>query len=128
MSTPHALIIEDNADGAEVLASLLAEQGISHTAILDSTRVSAESQELPRVDVIFTDLEMPKLNGYQLLSILRQQFGKSVPIIAYTVHLSQMDTARKLGFDGFLGKPLDADRFPGLIQRILNGKPVWELP
>jgi two-component system cell cycle response regulator DivK len=63
-----------------------------------------------------------------LLSILRQQLGKSVPIITYTVHLSEMDMARKMGFDGFLGKPLDADRFPELIKRILNGKSVWELP
>jgi two-component system cell cycle response regulator DivK len=128
MSTPHALIIDDNASGAEVLAGLLAEQGISHTAVLDPTRVGDELQKLPKVDVIFLDLEMPKIDGYQLLSILRQQLGKSVPIITYTVHLSEMDTARKMGFDGFLGKPLDADRFPELIKRILNGKSVWELP
>ena len=128
MTTPHALIVDDNANGAEVLAGLLAEQGISHTAVLDPTRVSAELQKLPKVDVIFLDLEMPKIDGFQLLSTLRQQLGKSVPIITYTVHLSEMDTARKMGFDGFLGKPVDADRFPELIKRILNGKSVWELP
>jgi two-component system cell cycle response regulator DivK len=128
MSTPHALIVDDNANGAEVLAGLLAEQGISNTIVLDSTRASAELRKLPKVDVIFLDLEMPKLNGFQLLPILRQQLVEAVPIITYTVHTSEMDAARKLGFDGFLGKPLDADRFPALIKRILDGKPVWELP
>jgi two-component system cell cycle response regulator DivK len=38
-----------------------------------------------------------------------------------------MDRARAAGFDGFLGKPLDPDRFPDQIQKILNGQPVWEL-
>jgi hypothetical protein len=33
-----------------------------------------------------------------------------------------------LGFDGFLGKPLDSARFPEQLDRILAGKPVWEIP
>jgi two-component system cell cycle response regulator DivK len=38
-----------------------------------------------------------------------------------------MNKARASGFDGFLGKPLDADRFPDQIRRILAGEPVWEM-
>jgi two-component system cell cycle response regulator DivK len=37
-----------------------------------------------------------------------------------------MRKARESGFDGFLGKPLDPDRFPEQIRRILNNEPVWE--
>ena len=40
--------------------------------------------------------------------------------------LKQMKKAKESGFDGFLGKPLDPDRFPDQIRRILNGEPVWE--
>ena len=39
----------------------------------------------------------------------------------------QIAKARSAGFDGFLGKPLDPDRFPEQIRRILGGDPVWEL-
>jgi two-component system cell cycle response regulator DivK len=35
--------------------------------------------------------------------------------------------AQEAGFDGFLGKPLDPDRFPDQIGHILAGMPVWEL-
>jgi two-component system cell cycle response regulator DivK len=51
-----------------------------------------------------------------------------VPIIAVTAEasLEQMNKARDSGFDGFLGKPLDPDRFPEQIRRILSGEPVWE--
>ncbi len=33
---------------------------------------------------------------------------------------------RDMGFDGFLGKPLDNARFPDQLARILRGEPVWE--
>ncbi len=128
MSTRHALIIDDNLNNLEVLEELLTEQNFSYTAIQDPTRVSDELQSLAQVDVVFCDLEMPKLDGFQILSILREQLGQSVPIITYTVHLSEIDKSRRMGFDGFLGKPLDAERFPVLISRILAGEAVWELP
>ncbi|MBK8615974.1 MAG: hypothetical protein IPN96_02450 [Anaerolineales bacterium] len=53
---------------------------------------------------------------------------KTVPIIAVTAEASveQMNKAKDSGFDGFLGKPLDPDRFPDQIRRILSGEPVWE--
>src|SRR5258708_25352564 len=124
----HALIVDDDANNLEVLASLLAAQGISHTAIQDPMNVGAALTELSRIDVIFCDLEMPKMDGYQLLELLRQHLGNSVPIIACTVDLSEINATRELGFDGFLGKPLDPERFPKLIQRILRGQPIWELP
>jgi two-component system cell cycle response regulator DivK len=37
-----------------------------------------------------------------------------------------MNKAKSSGFDGFLGKPLDPDKFPDQIRRILNGEAVWE--
>jgi len=37
-----------------------------------------------------------------------------------------MERAHSAGFDGFIGKPLDPDRFPGQIRRILQGAAVWE--
>jgi two-component system cell cycle response regulator DivK len=39
----------------------------------------------------------------------------------------QIAKARAAGFDGFLGKPLDPDRFPDQIRRLLRGEPVWEM-
>jgi two-component system cell cycle response regulator DivK len=38
-----------------------------------------------------------------------------------------MKKARTAGFDGFLGKPLDPDRFPDQVHRILAGDAVWEI-
>lgn len=127
MSAPHALIIDDTVTNLEVLASLLATAGVTHTAVKDPTHAIEKLAGLSRLDVIFCDLEMPGLTGYDLLKELRAQLGTSVPIIAYSVHTSEIAMTRKKGFDGFLAKPIDAQRFPAQLKRILNGQPVWEM-
>ena len=43
-----------------------------------------------------------------------------------TASEDQMRRAKKAGFNGFLGKPLDADKFPTQIRRLLSGEEVWE--
>jgi two-component system cell cycle response regulator DivK len=84
---------------------------------------------LPRLDLILMDIRLPYEDGYGALRKIRaSERFKTVPIIAVTAEasLEQMNKAKDSGFDGFLGKPLDPDRFPDQIRRILNGEPVWE--
>ena len=72
---------------------------------------------------------LPYEDGYGALKKIRaSERFKAVPIIAVTAEasLEQMKKAKDSGFDGFLGKPLDPDRFPDQIRRILSGEPVWE--
>jgi two-component system cell cycle response regulator DivK len=38
-----------------------------------------------------------------------------------------MKRAQAAGFDGFIGKPIDPQRFPKQIQQILAGESVWEI-
>jgi two-component system cell cycle response regulator DivK len=38
-----------------------------------------------------------------------------------------MEKAKNAGFDGFLGKPIDPDKFPDQIIRILQGHSIWDL-
>jgi CheY-like chemotaxis protein len=127
MSQLHALIIDDNAKNTAVLAGLLAHQGFSVTKILDNRLLSSLLEEVEKVDVVFLDLEMPGRNGYDILENLQADSRfDSVPIVAYTVHVSEMNIAHQQGFHSFLAKPLDADRFPDQLERILRGVPVWE--
>lgn len=121
----HALIIDDNLPNVKVLSQLLAKQGFQVTEVLDPIQLSELLPSLDDLDVIFLDLEMPHLGGYKLKEMLRDYFGP-IPIIAYTVHISEMNEVKKLGFDGFLGKPLDPSKFPDQLARILRGEPVWE--
>jgi len=126
MSQHHALIIDDQPSNIDVLAMLLEQEGISHTPVTSAPAVSDAIDTSPRISVVFLDLEMPNSDYYQLFHTLRSDERLSgVPIIAYTVHTSEIDQTRHIGFDGFLGKPLKTTEFPDQIRRILAGEEVW---
>lgn len=126
MSRPHAVIIEDNTQNVQVLGSLLAKEGVTHTAILDATLVAETLQSIGRVDVVFLDLEMNSLSGYDVLEMIKAEPRfQTVPVVAYTVHVSEINTAYQKGFDSFLAKPIDSEQFSDQLARILRGERVW---
>lgn len=127
MSRGHALIIEDNAKNATILGALLTKEGFTHTEVLDTSLMSGTLQNVGQVDIVFVDLEMPGKNGYDILEMLKAESRfQVVPIVTYTVHVSEMNNAYESGFHSFLAKPLDSDRFPDQLARILSGEHVWE--
>jgi len=129
MGHSQAVIIDDNAKNVHVLARLLSTEGVSSLEVTNSSKLETALKQINSVSVIFVDLEMPGVNGYQVLEKLKADNRfKTVPVIAYTVHVSEINVALQKGFDGFLGKPLDADTFPDQLARILNGEAVWETP
>lgn len=123
----NALIIDDDKFNLEVLGRLLNAEGANYIALQDATKIHEALADLERVDLVFLDLEMPKMDGYQAFSLLREKLGDHVPIIACTVHLNEIDNARDLGFSGFLGKPIDQNRFGKQYQDILNGQGIWDV-
>jgi len=121
----HALVIDDNAQNRKVLVQLLSRQGVEAIEVPDSRKLSANLPGMGSVDVVFLDLEMPGMDGYDVKNMLREQLG-ATPIIAYTVHVSEMNVVKQNGFDGFIGKPVDNARFPDQLARILDGQGVWD--
>jgi CheY-like chemotaxis protein len=126
MANLQALIIDDKATNIDVLAMLLEREGVSHTAVTTPRLVLATVEQMEQIHVVFLDLEMPNGNYYHLLHQLKAHPRLAgVPIVAYTVHTSEMGKARQVGFDSFLGKPLQVTEFPNHFRRIMNGESVW---
>jgi CheY-like chemotaxis protein len=126
-SKHHALIIDDNAGNVKVLGGLLSLEGISYTQVQEPRRLNDVLQTIDHVDVVFLDLEMPDLNGYEVLKLIRASTSlQNVPVVAHTVHVNEIATARELGFHSFISKPIQAERFPDQVARILRGEHVWE--
>jgi CheY-like chemotaxis protein len=126
MANLHALIIDDDAYSIHVMERLLDQEDISYTAVADPTLLEDILRTLEKVDVVFLDLEMPKLDGYEVLALLKRHIASKVPIVACTVHTAEISNTRRQGFFSFVAKPLDLDRFSDQLHRILNGIPVWE--
>lgn len=124
------LVVEDNVSNFVLIARMLGYLGIHCEWKTSGYEVVEFADTLPRIDLILMDIRLPYEDGYAALRKIRaSETLKSIPVIAVTAEASveQMNKARAAGFDGFLGKPLDPDRFPDQIRRILAGESVWEM-
>ena len=125
------LVVEDNVSNFVLIARMLGFLNIHCEWKTSGYEVVEYADTLPRLDLILMDIRLPYEDGYGAMRKIRGSDRlKNVPIIAVTAEASQeeMNKARASGFDGFLGKPLDPDKFPDQIRRILTGEPVWEIP
>jgi len=127
---PVVLVVEDNVANFVLIARMLGFIGIDTKWKTSGYEVVEFAQQMPRLDLILMDLRLPYESGYEALKEIRASRRlRDVPVVAVTAEASreQMRRARAAGFDGFIGKPLDPDRFPDQIRRILAGEEVWEL-
>ncbi|MGQ0602810.1 MAG: response regulator [Anaerolineales bacterium] len=124
------LIVEDNVSNFVLMARMLAYMGVPRCEWKTSGwQVVEFADTLPRIDLILMDLRLPYEDGYAALNKVRATPKlKETIVVAVTAEasLEQLNKARSSGFNGFLGKPLDPDRFPDQIRRLLKGEPVWE--
>jgi two-component system chemotaxis response regulator CheY len=119
------LIVEDSPTMRAMLAAALEE-------LPDPVKLTAVSsgfealRELPRTayDLIVTDINMPDINGLELVSFVRRSEAfRSIPLLIVSTEGSQRDREKglSLGADAYLVKPFDPADLCRLIQELLAG-------
>ena len=125
------LVVEDNVHNFVLITRLLAFLGVKSCEWKASGwQVLEFAETLPHIDLILMDIFLPEEDGYQVLKKLRAhpRFGDTL-IVAVTADVStdNMVRARSAGFDGFIDKSIDPDRFPNQVRSILRVEDVWGL-
>jgi CheY-like chemotaxis protein len=114
------LVVEDNATNRFVLSLFLEKLGFTFDVARDGAEglVAWESRSY---DVVLMDVEMPVLDGLETTRELRRreqaQQRAYTPIIALSadVMLEKRETARLVGMDDFITKPIELDRLERLV-------------
>lgn len=115
--TARILVIEDDAASLELTTYLLQCAGFATLAAgngIDGLQLALREDP----DLIVSDIQMPVLNGYELVARLRATPAwRRVPLIALSAFSMQGDREMALaaGFDDYVTKPLDPQRFAGEI-------------
>jgi two-component system CheB/CheR fusion protein len=107
----RVLVVDDNVDAVESLATLLRLAGHSVQIAHDGAAAIALA-ETARPDVAVLDLGMPRLSGFDVARWLRRQpWGADIRLIAVTGWGQEEDRrrSREAGFDSHLTKPVDPD-------------------
>lgn len=120
------LYIEDNPSNLKLVTQLLGRRP-DIELLAASTPVQGIALALAGApELILLDINMPDMNGYQVLELLKQESKlKNVPVIAVTANAMPRDVERGMaaGFAEYLTKPLDITRFMNTIDRHLNSSP-----
>lgn len=122
------LVVDDNKDAAETLARLLQRMGNTvHTAHDGEEGVAAAQAFRP--DVVLCDIGLPKLNGYEVCRLMKQQTWDKKMVMVAVTGWGQEDNKRKAqeaGFDCHLTKPVDPQHLlhvlAGLTAEMLRSK------
>ncbi len=111
------LLVEDDAQIAAALETVLAEEGYDVTHAADGDRGLALATESP-CDLVLTDLKLPGLNGMDLVKSLHQSRPK-LPVILMTAHGSTATAieATRLGAYDYLVKPFEMPDLLGLVAK-----------
>jgi len=125
----HVLIVDDETNIRRVLAAMLKRDGYDVTAAEDGEQALAAMNRAP-VDVVVTDLVMPRMGGLDLLRHVASAHP-DVPVIMITAH-GTVDTAveaMKAGAFDYITKPFDQEDLRKVIAkaaraRVLEGQHV----
>lgn len=127
----YVLVVEDNLQNLVLIARLLAFLGVRRYEWKASGwQVLEFADTMPWVDLVLMDIHLPYEDGYDALRKLRADPRfENTRVVAVTADTNptSMEKAQQAGFDGFLGKPIDPDKFPDQIRRILQGEHIWDL-
>ena len=121
MTTPRILIADDSPVVVNILAKMLTEAGFSVAEARDGLE-AVQKAMTDEVDLVILDVNMPRLNGYQVCRVLKSEPAtRELPIVI----LTQRDKAgdrfwgMQTGADHYLTKDSPPDELLELVRRIL---------
>lgn len=120
----NVIIVDDEQDNVGVMQMVFEFNDIKVRAAYSGAEcLSLLDQEIP--SVLFVDIQMPEMSGYELLERIRQkERWRSIPVIAVTAHARSEDEEEimRAGFNGYIGKPINVMSLMDQISQILQSK------
>jgi CheY-like chemotaxis protein len=121
-------VVEDDSMNRVVYTMMLKKEGVN----VEFDRFGRDTLvklKQAKYDLIILDLMLPRGDsGFSIFEQIRQlpEYSK-VPIVAISASdpSHSIPKAQEMGFDGFIAKPLDKDKFPQQLCDLLDGKQVW---
>jgi len=121
----RVLIIEDNPDNLELMRYLLESFGHQALSACDGeSGIAAAARERP--DLIVCDMHLPEADGYEVARRLKgDAVLRRIPLVAVTAlaMVGDRDKVMRTGFDSYISKPIDPQRFVADLEAFLPPEP-----
>ena len=116
--------MEDVEINQKVATKILEKQG-HQVVVANNGREGVELWERETFDIVFMDIQMPEMDGYQATAAIRareQESGRHTPISAMTAYAMKGDAEKCLaaGMDAFISKPIKAEELLMTIEKLVG--------
>jgi CheY-like chemotaxis protein len=126
MNTATILVVDDNPTNLELISDVLAFEDYAVLRARDAEEAQAIlAHTVP--DLILLDIALPGMDGLALARLLKaEERTRSTPIVALTAFAMKGDDLKALqaGCDGYVAKPIDTRRLPGLVAGWLASRTI----
>ena len=120
------MVAEDNLINMKISKEILRKIGLEIVEAKDG-KEAWEKYQRCSVDLIFIDIQMPELDGYEVTRLIRavEGKGKHTPIIAVTANAMKGDKEKCLaaGMDGYIAKPFNKEEVWQVVKKYLANEP-----
>ncbi|MBN1430307.1 MAG: response regulator [Anaerolineae bacterium] len=133
MANLNYLYVEDDRLSREVMEMMLRDMlGVTSYVIWESSEDFLHRLESlsPQPDIILLDIHMAPITGFEMLEMIRNKpkfQDCRVYALTASVMNEEVNLLRTAGFDGVIGKPLDVDTFPELLEKLEARQSVWKI-
>lgn len=126
-SSKKVLLVEDNELNREIATAMLEDIEISVDCVEDETDAVERMNEVDddRYDLIFMDIQMPKMDGYMTtreIRTLKNNKKANIPIVAMTANAFEEDKEKsfKAGMNAHITKPIDIKIILAVLDQVLG--------
>ncbi|MDP4209122.1 MAG: ATP-binding protein [Bacteroidota bacterium] len=116
------LVVDDDETSRSLITLLFKNSGLDGHTLSDPTLVMDYLLN-HRVDILFSDIQMPKMSGIELIRLIRSYPDKKIsalPVIALTANASNLSPITNVGFTNRLAKPFKESDFFAIIVNTLH--------
>lgn len=125
----HVLLIEDDPGDVLITREAFAENKVrNHLSVVNDgvkalafLRREAEYADAPRPDLILLDLNLPRMDGHEVLANIKSDADlQRIPVVVLTTSDAEEDVLRSydLHANAYVTKPVDFERFLGVVRQI----------
>jgi two-component system, chemotaxis family, chemotaxis protein CheY len=119
------LVVDDSAAIRKILQRVLRQTGMSIGSIHEAGdgQEAVDTLQKVKVDLVLTDINMPKMDGLQLLAALKASAQhRHIPVVMITTEGGETKVAEavKLGASGYVRKPFTADQIKEKLAGFLE--------
>lgn len=125
-SDPAVLVVEDDTAVSDLIRTILVEEGIPTVTANTGERAVRIARERP-IGLVILDVHLPGISGYETCRVLRQAFGRLLPIIFVSGERTEpFDRVGGLllGADDYITKPFANDEVLARTRRLLTHPPM----